>query len=399
MKMITLPMILVVSLIVATSSNANDFAFGLYGAIAKEKPTGNIAVSPYCAELLLDFVRTGTAGETKTEIDKVLGRTGMKWMESVVDSPLTTATALWTQQGQNILPDFLTNAHKEFGATTGQADFVNNASDAVRRINTWCSEKTNGKITSLFDQLDATTRCVLAGAIHFAADWKVPFNKDLTMDSDFTLFDGSKIKTKIMSQSETMKYGETDETLIVELPYKNEGYAMVLLLPKDSAKFSDWESKLTAETLKNLRAGMDSVQVDLRMPKFTVESELGLNETLKKLGMPTAFSMDADFSKISSQKDLYLSEVRQKTFVKVDEVGTEAAAVTAAVIAIKMALVTKPFYANRPFLYLIVKDNGDDNVTLLFFGRFAQPEAQMSGEKEAKPFVDPGLDGEGGAFS
>ena len=167
---------------------------------------------------------------------------------------------------------------------------------------------------------------------------------------------------------------------------------MVFLLPKDSAQFSDWESKLTAETLKTLRAGMTSVQVDLRLPQFTVESEAVLNETLKRLGMPTAFSQDADFTKITGQKDLYLSEVRQKTFVKVDETGTEAAAVTSAVIAVKMAVRTKPFYANRPFLYLIVKDN-----EILFFGRFAKPDAPVP--VTPPPFVDPGLDGEGGTFS
>jgi serpin B len=371
-----------------------DFAFGLYGTVAKETPTGNLTVSPYCAELLLDFVRSGAAGETKAEIDKVLGRTGEKWTESVADSPLTTATALWTQQEYTILPEFLENARKTFGSSVEQADFEKNAADAVRRINTWCSEKTKGKITSLFERLDPSTRCVLAGAIHFAADWKVPFNKDVTMDADFTSLDGKVVKTKLMSQSERMKYGETDETLIVELPYKNEGYAMLLLLPKNSAQFADWESKLTAETLKTLRAGMEPVQVDLRMPKFTVESEVGLNETLKRLGMATAFSQSADFSKISGQKDLYLSEVRQKTFVKVDETGTEAAAVTGAVITTKMAVVTKPFYANRPFLYVIVKEN-----KILFFGRFVQPEPEVPATPPPKPIVDPGLEGEGGAFS
>jgi serpin B len=381
-------MILVFSLIAASSSNADDFAFSLYGAVAKEKPTDNIAVSPYCAELLLDFVRSGADGQTKTEIEQVLGRTEVvQWTEPAADSPLTIATALWTQQGQNIRPEFLANARKKFGSSIEQADFANDAADAVRRINVWCAKQTNGKITSLFDRLDVTTRCVLAGAIHFAADWRVPFNKDITMDTDFTLLNGSKVQTKIMSRSGTMNYGETEQTLIVALPYKYDGYAMLLLLPKDSAQFADWESKLTGATLKNLLKGMASAEVDLRMPRFTVASDLALNESLKTLGMSSAFGQVADFSKISGQKDLYLSEVRQKTFVKVDETGTEAAAVTGAAMAVKMAIQTKPFYANRPFLYLIVKDN-----EILFFGRFAQPQAE-------KPSVDPELEGEGGAFS
>ena len=138
MKTITLSMLLfAVSIIVAANSNAGDFAFGLYGAVAKEKPIDNVTVSPYCAELLLDFVRSGTAGETKTEIDKVLGRTGVQWTATSANSPLTTAAALWTQQGFSILPTFLETARKEFGASVEQTDFANNAADAVRRINAW----------------------------------------------------------------------------------------------------------------------------------------------------------------------------------------------------------------------------------------------------------------------
>jgi serpin B len=132
---------------------------------------------------------------------------------------------------------------------------------------------------------------------------------------------------------------------------------------------------------------MQPEQVDLRMPRFTMECDLVLNEPLKQLGMPTAFSRDADFSNIDGLTDLYLSEVRQKVFVKVDETGTEAAAVTGARIAVKSApLNVKVFYADRPFVFAIVKEN-----TILFWGRFAKPDAE-------KPFIDPDLDGEGGAF-
>ena len=171
MKMTLLPMMLLTCSIAFAGCDCTaeqsrvptDFAFGLYGAVAKEKPTGNLTVSPYCAELLLDFVRSGADGKTKAEIDKVLGGTGIQWTsvqgtESVADSPLTTAAALWTQQEYDILPEFLDNARKTFGASAEQADFVNNSADAVRQINKWCSDKTNGKITSLFDRLDASTR-------------------------------------------------------------------------------------------------------------------------------------------------------------------------------------------------------------------------------------------------
>ena len=367
----------------------DDFVFDFYRAVAQAKSDENVTVSPYSARQVLELVRAGAAGKTKTEIDHLLhSAESIKWTETSPDSPLTTAAALWTQQGHPILPAFLETAREEFGASVEQADFSGNASEAVKRINAWCAEKTKEKIPTLFDKLDATTRCVLAGAVHFAADWELPFDKDTTMDATFTHLDGTETKTKIMQQSRRMKYSETDETFIVELPYKNAGYSMLLLLPKDSGQFSKWESEITTERWNALRSAMEPVQVDLRLPRFTVECDLALNEPLKQLGMPTAFSRDANFSKIDGLTDLYLSEARQKTFVKVDETGTEAAAATGAVIAVKsMPLDVKPFYADRPFLYAVVKEN-----TILFLGRFVKPEIE-------KPFADPGLDGEGGAFN
>jgi len=375
------------------TNSPTGFVIDLYLAVVKEKSGENIAVSPFGAEHLLDFVRAGAAGETEAEIERVLGKTEPGQWREISEEPLTTAAALWTQQGHPILPEFLETARKQFGASAEQVDFSGNAVEAVRQINAWCSEKTNGRIPTLFDRLEATTRSVLVGAIHFAADWKTPFEKDATLDGSFTLMDGTKTKTKIMSQTGQMKYGETDETLILEVPYKNDGYAMLLLLPKDAAQFVKWEAEMTIEQWKTLRNAMKSEQVDLRMPRFTMESDLTLNAPLKQLGMPTAFSRDADFSKIDGLADLYLSEVRQKTFVKVDETGTEAAAVTGAVIAVKSApLDVKPFYADRPFVYAIVKNN-----TILFLGRFVQPEQKEQPVIETL-FVDPGLDGEGGTF-
>ena len=395
MKTLTLSMMLVFGLAFTgctaeqteTKTKA-DFVFDFYRTVVKEKSDENVAVSPYCAQLVLDFLRTGAVGETKTEIDRLFASTeSIKWTEMSPDSPLTVAAALWTQQGHPILPAFLESARKEFGASAEQADFAGNPNEAVNRINAWCSEKTKEKIPVLFDKLDATTRCVLAGAVHFAADWQVPFDKEATTDSSFTLLDGTKTKTDIMQQTGRMKYGETDETLILELPYKNDGYAMLLLLPKDATEFVKWETGITSEKWDALRSSLNPEQVGLRMPRFTVESDLTLNEPLKRLGMPTAFSRDADFSKIDGQTDLYLSEVRQKAFVKVDETGTEAAAATGAVLTLKSALDVKSFYADRPFLYALVKEN-----TILFLGRFVKPDT-------GKPFVDPGLDGEGGTFN
>ncbi len=375
----------------AETVGKTDFAFELFRAVAKEKPNENISFSPLGAERALGLVRAGAAGDTKTQIDAILGDKALGDpvpCEMEVGSPLTLAASIWTQAGHPILPEFLKTAREEFGATAEQADFSADPAEAVRRINAWCAEKTRQKIPTLFEKLDATTRCVLAGAVYFAADWKTKFEEEATAEGTFTLADGTKTKTPMMSRTGLMKYAEAEDALLLELPYKNNGYAMVLLLPTEPEGFKQLESALSAEKLAGWRASAIECQIDLRLPLFTTESELALNEPLQTLGMPTAFGRDADFSKIDGRKDLYLSEVRQKVYVKVDEAGTEAAAATGTVISVKSArLDVKPFYANRPFLYAILKENA-----VLFLGCFVKPAGE-------KPFVDPGLSGEGGEFN
>jgi len=398
MKTMILPMILMIGIVFAGHGCADeqvsqtaepqqrtDFVFALFQAVVKDKGNENIAVSPYGAEQVLDLVRIGAAGETRTEIEQVLGGTEMfQTIASSPDSPLTTAASLWMQAELPVLPEYLHTAREEFGATVGQVDFVGHPGEAVRQINAWCSEKTNGKIPTLFDRLGETTRCVLAGAVHFAADWQTPFDKGTTQaDGTFMLMEGTTATAAIMSRTGLIRYGETGETLAVELPYKNEGYAMLLLLPRNAVDFAKWEAEMTLEQWKAVRKAMKEERVELRMPRFTSETRLVLNEPLKQLGMPAAFGNHADFSQINGQKDLYLSEVRQNVFVTVDETGTEAAAATSAGLDAKWIPPTaKPFYANRPFLYAVVQ--GD---TILFLGRYVKP-----------PFVDSNLSCEGGSF-
>ena len=367
----------------AETQQRTDFVFALFRAVVKDNASENITVSPYGAEQVLDLVRIGASGDTRAEIEQVLGRTEtFQPIASSSDSPLTTAASLWAQEEFPILQEYSQTIREQFGATVGNVDFVGNLGEAVQQMNTWCSEKTNRKIPVLFDRLGETTRCVLAGAIYFAADWQTPFEKDATSDGTFTLTDGTTATAKIMSRTGPLRYGETDETLAVELPYKNEGYAMLLLLPRNPADFAKWETEMTLAKWNDIRKTMQEVRIDLRMPRFTAETSLVLNEPLKQLGMPTAFGNHADFSQINGQKDLYLSEVRQKAFVTVDETGTEAAAATGAVGSIKLLQSSKPFYADRPFLYAIVKED-----TLLFLGHFVRP-----------PVINSGLSGEGGSF-
>ena len=351
-------------------THQTEFVFNLYRSIVQGKPENNVTVSPYSVQRILDLARSGTAGETRTEIEQVLGYTEPVQWETFPDGTLTIADALWIQQGSSILPEFMQTARENFGSSIEQADFARNPNEAVKRINAWCSKNTKGKIPSLFNRFDTNTRFVLVNAIHFSADWKTRFNKNRTQDGGFTLLDGRKTKTKLMSQESVTKYGETDDTLALELPYKDEGYAMVLLLPKNPANFVQWESEMTSSKFNLLRRSMEMSKVDIRMPKFTMESDIPLNETLQQLGMQAAFDQhNADFSKTARVVEpLWVSDVLQKTYIEVDETGTRAAAVTGISIGCSASPRPETFHADRPFLYAIIKGN-----TILFLGRFVKP--------------------------
>jgi serpin B len=178
-----------------------------------------------------------------------------------------------------------------------------------------------------------------------------------------------------MSQEIRTKYCETDDTFALELPYKDENYAMVLLFPKDPmppsnpTDFVQWESEMTAQKFCFIRHSMRMFLVDIRMPKFTMESDIPLNATLQQLGMRSAFSGKADFSKMATNSaGLFVTDVQQKTIVEVDEAGTRAAAATSIGIGCGGPPRPQVFHADRPFLYAIVK--GD---TILFLGRFVKP--------------------------
>ena len=354
-----------------TSQPQTEFVFNLYRSIAQNEPEKNVTVSPYGVQRILDLARCGAAGETRTEIEQVLGYTESVEWEIRSDDTLTIADALWTQQGYRILPEFLQTARENFGSSIEQVDFVRNPNEAIKQINAWCSKKTNGKIPSLFDRFVPETRLVLANAIHFSADWKTQFKKNKTRDSDFTLLDGKKAKAKLMSQEILTKFGETDDTFVLELPYKDENYAMVILLPKEPENFVQWELEMTYQKFYFIRHSIITrYLVDIRIPKFTMESDIPLNETLQELGIQTAFSRSADFSNITTDPaGLFVGDVLQKTFVQVDETGTRAKAVTGVIgIGCSAPPLKQQFYADRPFLYAIVK--GD---TILFLGRFVKP--------------------------
>ncbi|NQT71457.1 MAG: serpin family protein [Chloroflexi bacterium] len=369
----------------------NAFAFDLYQALQSEK--GNLFFSPYSISTALAMTYAGARSETETQMSDTLhfslSQDQLHPAFNAIDLQLTSqeeggksdektdftlriANSLWGQRDYEFLEEFLDVLAGNYGAGMRLVDFVTASEPARIAINDWVSDQTEEKIKDLIPQgaIDSMTRLVLANAIYFYADWLYPFDPNSTHDGSFALLDGEEVTVSMMSQLTGFQYAQGDNYQAVELPYVGNMAAMTIIVP-DSGEFYDFENGLSFSQIEEIIANLERKQVRLSLPKFTYESDFSLAKTLKEMGMPKAFSMDADFSGMDGTKNLFISDVFHKAFVAVDEEGTEAAAATAVIISLKaVPIVDVELTIDRPFIYLI-RDTGTG--TILFMGRVLNP--------------------------
>jgi serpin B len=284
---------------------------------------------------------------------------------------LNIANALWGQQGYKIQPAFLNTLAQNYGAGMNLLDFVNSPEDSRVTINNWVSSQTNNRINDLLPQgsIDSLTRLVLTNAIYFDAAWQDPFAKESTHDGTFNLLDGSTVTVPMMNREGGYSYIKDTGYQAIELPYDGNEIAMDIIMP-DTGKFTTFESAMTAEKINGIIGSIQNSFMALTLPKFSFDSSFSLKSALSALGMPIAFSeTNADFSGITGNTDLHISDVVHKAFVAVDEEGTEAAAATGVVIG----LAAMPQYSmtvDQPFIFLI-RDLQTNSI--LFVGRVLNP--------------------------
>jgi serpin B len=369
-----------------------DFALSIY-KLLKTKG-GNLFYSPYSISQALAMTYGGASGQTETQMAIALrfqlaqaqlhpafnsldielakrgkgakGTDGKGFRLSVVN-------AIWGQKDFKFTASYLDLLAQNYGAGMRIVDYIKQSEPARQTINQWVSDQTEGKIKDLLAQgaITPLTRLVLTNAIYFNAAWVSQFKKDVTRDGQFKLLNGSNVTVAMMKQQESFRYGETADYQAVELPYDGNELSMMVLLPKVES-FSGFETALNNTQLKTILDKMNNSEVNLSMPKFTVNSEFSLNQALSDLGMPAAFSdSEADFSGMDGARDLYISDVVHKAFVSVDEAGTEAAAATGVVMSTTaMTLEIKEMKIDHPFIFFI-RDNPTG--TILFMGRVMNP--------------------------
>lgn len=374
----------------AASSNA--FGLDLYTELCGEP--GNVFLSPASIELALGMTAVGARGETVAQMVDVLEleRLGNRRQAALgalnrtlgadrAGVELSLANALWGQRGEPFKKPFLTALRQRYGAGLRRLDFRAAAEAARRTINAWVAEKTRQKIRDLLQpgDVDADTRLVLTNAIYFKGEWRVQFDPERTTEQRFRLGAGKSVTVPMMRVSARFAYAERDGLQLLELPYRGGELGMVVALPAAADGLAAVEDGLDRETLDGWLAALDGRprQVRVVLPRFEIQARYQLARPLIELGMRLAFGSGADFSGMSELGGLYIAKVIHKTFIKVDEQGSEAAAATAVVMT--RGIGAKPqaqlFRADRPFLFLI-RDRTSGAV--LFLGRLANPAAEAS---------------------
>jgi len=363
----------------------NQFAFEMYSELNKTEQ-GNLFYSPYSISAALAMTYEGAKEQTADEMKSVFhfpennilrpnfAAIYNKINEQDKDYELRTGNALWAQKDYPFLQDYLDRVEKYYGGKAANLDFINQTEESRQTINRFIEEQTNDKIKDLIPKgvLNSLTRLVLTNAIYFKGTWQWEFDKADTREQDFKITPDNVVKVPMMRMEPDkaeLNYADLENLQILELPYKGEEISMLILLPKenlDSIEFS-----LNAEKLTEYKNQIQSTKLDtIYLPKFEFDTKYTMNNVLKAMGMPTAFSMSADFSGMDGTQKLYIDKVIHQAYVKVDEQGTEAAAATAVVVSLKSAMPSNVFRADHPFIFLIQETNTGN---ILFLGRVIDP--------------------------
>jgi len=345
----------------------------------------NVFISPLSASLAISSVTNGAAGKTLEDMKATLGFAtyspdqmngffkhlvpALKEVDNTVK--LSIANAVWIEKTFPVKSPFIQSLQQYYNASVNLLDFSDPKSPSV--INQWCADNTNNLIKKVIDRIDPDTRLIYTNALYFKGKWKETFDKKVSWQGSFTNLSGSDGDVTYMEQTNDYGYTETNEVAVAEIPYGNEAYSMIIVLPDTGVSIMEVVSSLTREQWSEWLEDLAPAELNLRIPRFKVEfdSEETMIPVLTRMGMGIAFDpYNADFSNISDIP-LFISLLKQNSFIQVDEEGTEAAAVTT--IGFNLTSIgpgqTIPFHVDRPFLYFITEKSTG---TILFSGLMAE---------------------------
>lgn len=357
----------------------NSFGLKLFGQLSEADPEENIFISPVSIAVALAMAANGADNTTLEQINTVLGFEELdqsainKAFKDLItylvnrDPEVATqiANSIWYRQSYSFNQQFLATNHEYFDAEIRGMDFSDNRT--VDTINGWVTNKTNGLIDHILDApISPDLVMFLINAIYFKGTWTYQFEDTATTDSKFYNYDGTQSDIKMMKGNFNIDYYYGEEATLARLPYGNDRYSMLLVLPHYGDDINEFVANLTADKLATWTGSMRRDTNFVALPRFKLEYDKILNKSLQKLGMTDAFIGGlADFSGIREQNDLFIDYVRHKSYVEVNEAGTEAAAVTIVGFATSNGD-PHAIFINRPFLFFI---QDDETGTILFVGK------------------------------
>lgn len=370
------------------AAQQGDFASTLSLELCRQlggEKTDNWLVSPFSLQCALGMLSNGANGETREEILYALGLSQYSQEEvnayfkklieglHTVNSAITvkTSNSVWGNAGVPLKDDFQKMNIENYFAMVSQLDFSDPS--AVDQINAWCNQTTEGLIPSILEEVNPTATVYLLNSLYFKARWESEFAPEKTQESDFNTSSGKVVKADFMQTQRMAAYVENEWFTSTSLSYQNDSYVMRLILPQPEISI-DQVLQALSESDENLWKNTILADINLKMPRFALENKMDLTPTLQALGMKKAFSGGADFSSMSDVAT-YISLVQQATRLKVDEDGSEGAAVT--VIEGYLSDLMRPlpeeevdFFLDRPFLFQIIESSTG---TVLFMGQVGSP--------------------------
>lgn len=363
-------------------------SFKLFRELLKKQPNENIFISPASVAIALDMVYNGANGKTQQAIAQTLELQGMSLQEInqanaalrvTFSNPdpevqISIANSLWAGEAEPFKPEFIEKIQHFYSAEAKNLNF--GTSGASNIINDWVKQNTNGKIDKIVDEIGSDTVFVLLNAIYFKGNWKYPFPPEKTQQQPFTLLNGTQKQHPMMfRQVSNLQYYQNEMFQAISLPYGEGRLSMYIFLPSNGVSLKTFYESLNAENWQKWlnqfdspdKSGDHTGEISIGLPRFKLQYSIELNDALKALGMEIAFTEGADFSAMTPSR-LQIDLVQHKTFVEVNEEGTEAAAVT----GVSMTRgIPDEMIVNRPF-FLVIRDN--QTGTILFMGSIVEPE-------------------------
>ena len=348
-----------------------SFQTSIFKQLNEEFINENLIISPLSAYQILSLTANGSDNKTLKQFLLALGNQNLDELNKINADILNLVKDFTTIETANAIMTKFTPKQNFLDIALKYESTIETLKSAAQ-VNNWCNLKTHGKITKIIDELNPNTVMILLNAIYFKGVWLKEFNETNTLKKEFfNLNDESKAtKTDLMFIKDYFNYYEDKEVQIVELPYTKDSMSAVVILPKKEININKFISELDDEKIPRLLKRMHKEMVKLDLPKFELEFSSTFNKALQKLGVVDAFDEgSADFTGMRNQNDIYIEKVIQKTYLKVDEKGTEAAGITSVVINTKSLPITYQMRVDRPFLFMLRNKNLPQDYEMLFMSK------------------------------